>query len=310
MKIDRLLSIIIYLLNRKTVTARELAEKFEVSVRTIQRDIDSLTMAGIPIYAEQGAGGGYGILEHYRLSKQLMSTDDFYFITTALRGLCSAYDHKGISQALEKVSAIHTDEIQGTYRKNDFYIDFTAFQNSNSIRDNFKVIDQALKSSKLIEFEYITSGHNHTTRQVEPLTIAFKWYAWYLLAYCRKRSDFRIFKIGRMRNINVLKECFEPKNIQPEDFFSHDKRDNSDGIIHLKAEIHKSIRIDMEEIYPETIFTKKTDSTYLMEVTLPRNNNTLLGTMMCFGNRVKVIEPVDLRDMILDTVEEVKNAYR
>lgn len=309
MKIDRLLGIIIYLLNRDIVSARELAEKFEVSVRTIQRDMDSLTMAGIPIYAEQGASGGYGILDHYRMSKQLMSTDDFYFITTALRGLCSAYDHQGINQTLEKVEAIHSGNVEGTYSQNDFYIDFTAFQNSETIKTNFKYIDEALKNNQVIDFEYTTSGHQHSKRQVEPLTIAFKWYAWYLLGYCRKRSDFRMFKIARMRNIKVLNDHYVRREFNPEAFLNPSKRQNDEGIIHLKLEIDTSIKIDMEEIYKEARFTKLSDTTYLLEVTLPRNNNTLMGTIMCFGNKAKVIEPIDLKKMILEKTDEIRTVY-
>ena len=106
MKIDRLLGIIIYLLNSKTASAREMAEKFEVSVRTIQRDMDTLGMAGIPIYSEHGAAGGYRIIESYTLDRQIINSNDIHFITTALKGLCSAYDNRDLSKTLEKIKAI------------------------------------------------------------------------------------------------------------------------------------------------------------------------------------------------------------
>ncbi len=115
-----------YLLNRNTVNARELSEHFEVSIRTIQRDIESICAAGIPIYADQGASGGYGIMETYTLNRQIINTDDFFFIITALKGLCSAYENKKIVSTLEKITAYFLNNRKT--QNNNLYIDFTSFK--------------------------------------------------------------------------------------------------------------------------------------------------------------------------------------
>ncbi|MCP4132508.1 MAG: YafY family transcriptional regulator [bacterium] len=309
MKIDRLLGILIYLLNRKSASARELAELFEVSVRTIQRDIDSLCMAGIPVYATQGASGGYSIMDAYTLDKQIINPDDFFFIITALKGLCSAYDNKKVFTTLEKIKSLFSRNSEDDIA-DKLYIDFTAFKESKNMKENFSFIEEGIEHSKLLEFDYTGSNHRHSHRTVEPLTIAFKWHSWYLLAYCREKSDYRLFSISRIRNIKLLNKTFKRKSINPEEFFNQNGENSEEHEISLKLKFDADIRVAMEVNFSGGTITELDNKTCLLEINLPKNEQYWLGMIMSFGNKIKILEPPVLKEMILEKTGEIMALYQ
>ncbi len=310
MRIDRLLEITIYLLNRKKVSASELAKKFEVSVRTIQRDIDSLCLAGIPIYATHGASGGYGIIDTYRLDKQIINNEDFYFIITALKSLCTAYNNKKITKTLEKIESIISRDNNRTYDNDELMIDFTAFQESKGMKENFSAIDNSIKNRKLITFDYTTGGHQQTNRTVEPMTIVFKWHSWYLLAYCKLRSDFRIFSIPRIRNIEISNRSFKRRSVNPVKFFKPDKNDPKDNMIRVKLLFDSQILVAMESYFPQGTITKYNDNYFLMEAILPRREHPWFGLIMTFGEKIKILEPEEIKHKLLSKASEIIKLYQ
>jgi len=199
MKIQRLLSIVTYLLNREIVSASELAVKYAVSVRTIQRDIDTICAAGIPIVSAPGAKGGYGIVEGYRLDRQMIDSDDMISMITSLENFSSlgmkkstnAEGLQDLSSTLEKVKSL-----ANTYQKNKLtglkerlFIDFSSLSIDRSGENNFYAIEQAVNEQKVISFTYGSPQGGYSDREVEPMTIAFKWFSWYLYGFCLKRDD-------------------------------------------------------------------------------------------------------------------------
>lgn len=309
MKIDRLLGIVIYLLNRKKVNAGELAKHFEVSVRTIQRDIDSLSAAGIPVYASHGAAGGYGIIDSYTLNKQIMNLDDLFFIFTALKSLCSAYDNKKILRTLEKIKAVYAKVNIEEYNAQELYIDFTAFSESKNMKQNFPLIEQAIKQNRLLEFDYTTSNHRRSHRIIEPMTIAFKWYTWYLLSYCRTRADYRMFSISRIRNIEILDEEFERRPIDTGDFFNPDSKKTKEESLKLKLRFNNEIKIAIENYFSSGIIMEESDEYSILEIMLPKNEQYWLGMIMSFGNKIKILEPESLKKRMVEKVREIKEIY-
>lgn len=153
MKIDRLIGITMYLLNRNIVSARELADKFEVSVRTIVRDVEALSMAGIPISSSTGASGGYEILDTFKLNKQITNMDDYLFIITALKGMCSAYDNKKLETTLEKLLAAYE------HKNNNqrVFLDFGVVKEGENIPEYIQVFEDAISAEYMVEFDYTDS---------------------------------------------------------------------------------------------------------------------------------------------------------
>ena len=194
MKDNRLFRMLYYILKKGKVTARELAERFEVSIRTIYRDIDSLSSAGIPIYAIQGKGGGIEIADEFVLSKSLLTEDEREQIMTALCGLENV-NKSYENELLTKLSALF--KIKNT---NWIEVDFNSWQNNKLYEQTFNDIKSAILSKNIISFTYFSSNEKETSRRVKPVRLLFKSQDWYLYAFCLLRNDFRYFKLSRIKN--------------------------------------------------------------------------------------------------------------
>ena len=203
MQINRLFEIVYILLERKTITAKELAERFEVSTRTIYRDIEILSQAKIPVYANKGNGGGIGLLEDYVLDKSMLSEEEQNQILFALQSMekISNQDEKNI---LEKMSSIFNKS-----KTNWIDVDFSDWGTNGEQDQTFNLIRNAILKHNVIEFVYYNSYGEEKKRQAEPLQIYFKDKSWYLKAYCRLKQDYRLFKISRMKDIKLLNKTFE-----------------------------------------------------------------------------------------------------
>ncbi|HEL1340952.1 TPA: YafY family transcriptional regulator, partial [Streptococcus equi subsp. zooepidemicus] len=178
MKDNRLFRILYYILEKGKVTARELSDKFEVSVRTIYRDIDSISSAGIPIYATQGKGGGIEIAEDFVLSKSLLSEKEKQQIMSALQGLDNTtIQHE--NELLTKLSALF--KIKNT---SWIEVDFNNWQNNKLYEKTFNDIKSAILSKNIISFTYFSSNEKETNRSVKPVRLLFKSQGWYLYALC------------------------------------------------------------------------------------------------------------------------------
>lgn len=202
--INRLLSIIYILMNKGNVTASELAKRFEVSVRTIYRDIDTLSMAGIPVYTTKGRNGGIRLTEQFVLNKMLVSKKEQQQILAAL-------------SSLRETGAQQEEEILA--KLGDFFmekpeswvaIDFSDW--SGRRQDLFNQIRDAILNRHVIEFDYYGQNGNMTHRCVHPVQLLFKEYTWYVRAFCRTKQAMRLFKVLRMKRVTVLEETFTPEN--------------------------------------------------------------------------------------------------
>lgn len=312
MKIDRLLGIVIQLLNHERVSARELAGKFEVSIRTIQRDIEALSKAGIPVVSSQGSSGGYGIMEGYKLDNQIMDTDDYYFIVTALKGLCSAYGNSRAEQALDKMRSVLPgagERIPGPTGRH-MVIDFGAFRESGHVSEHIPVIEAAVDGARVLEFDYTNSQHECTHRLVEPVAAVLKWHAWYLLAYCQMRCDYRLFRIGRIRNIRITERFFSMKHPIADEIIREMEEENGRAYIRLKLRCRPEIRVSIEDYFPKGMFQMSSDGTFAMETHVPEDEPFWLGALLSYGDKVEVLEPDSLRRSILEKARALEALYR
>ena len=209
MKINRLLEITLLLLNKGTVTARELAERFEVSPRTIYRDIDILSSAGVPVYTNKGRGGGISLLENYTFSKTLVNERERDGLLLALKTL-QATRYPDIEGIINKIGALFKDAAVRDW----VHVDLSPWGSSPNENNKFVNARKAILESKVISFDYISAEGVKSNRSVEPMQLVFKGQAWYLWGYCRKRRDFRTFRISRIRNLLITGEKYHRREIQ------------------------------------------------------------------------------------------------
>lgn len=216
MKVDRLVSIIMVLLNKERIGVQALADMFEVSPRTIYRDIDAINIAGIPIHATPGVGGGFEIMPNYKIDKKVFSSADLAAILMGLSSLSNMIHGGELVNALAKVkSFIPADKAEEIELKaNQICIDLSPWMGNENIQPYLEIIKTALQESKLLSVEYIAHHGNKTVRAVEPYQFVLKSSHWYLYGFCRKRNDFRMFRLSRVSNLQMQEETFTPREYQ------------------------------------------------------------------------------------------------
>lgn len=216
MKVSRLVSIIMILLDKERIGAQELANMFEVSTRTIYRDIDAINIAGIPISSTSGVGGGFEIMKNYKIDRKVFSTTDISTILTGLSSLSNMIQSDELVNALAKVkSFIPVDRVDEIKLKTDqIHIDLSQWIGYRNVQSYLEIIKIALQENKLLSFEYADRHGNKTEREAEPHQIVLKGNHWYFQGYCYKRNDFRLFKLARISNLKLEKIFFTPRDYQ------------------------------------------------------------------------------------------------
>lgn len=297
MKDNRLFRILYYILENGKVTASELADKFEVSVRTIYRDIDSISSAGIPIYALQGKGGGIEIAEDFVLSKSLLSENEKQQIMSALKGLDNtAIQHE--NELLTKLSALF--KIKST---NWIEVDFNNWQNNKLYKKTFDGIKSAILSKNIISFTYFSSNEKETSRSVKPVRLLFKSQDWYLYAFCLLRNDFRYFKLSRIKNLEIHIEKFDDSF---EDVILK-KEMPHDNTVHIKVKFDRKVAFRVyDELNGE--ITEDDEGNLYSEIEIPNDYN-LYNYIFSFGDGAEVLEPKEIRMQIREMIDKMAEKY-
>jgi predicted DNA-binding transcriptional regulator YafY len=224
MKIDRLLGITVYLLNHGKMTAKELSERFEVSIRTIQRDIDSLCAAGIPIRSMIGTNGGYEILNNFQMLNHVANPQDYFFIITALKGLASALGDKSVDHTVEKVVAT-TSYLN---LDNSLSLDLSVLKEDKKIVQALKILNLAIQQKHIVRFNYTNASGKTSLPDIEPIALIYKWYSWYFLGYHSEKLEYRLYKVVMMECISETEKAFihvhQPANHLLQQYFETDKR--------------------------------------------------------------------------------------
>ncbi len=301
MKLDRLLGILTTLLNNNRMTAPQLAEKFEVSRRTINRDIETLCQAGIPIVTQQGGGGGISIADGYKLDKNILTTDELSSIITALRGIGSVSDKSQIERILDKLS---TNKDTLVSLQEPVVIDLASHY-KGSLTQKIKLIKQAIHEKKLIEFDYY-SEKGQSRRRIEPYIVVFQWNEWYMFGFCLQRQDWRMFKLARLWELRLCEEDYIPREIPPEkrNFGTHLPDDKK-----LIALFDPTVKYQLIEAYGPNSFKETEEGSLRLEIGYT-NRDYILGWLLSFGDKAKVIEPVDIADEIKKVAENILKKYK
>lgn len=294
---NRLFEIIYILMQKRKITAKELADRFEVSTRTIYRDIETLSEANIPIYASKGKTGGIGLLDEYVLNKTILSEEEQNQILFALQGMIQVRGQNE-KDVLEKLSILFNKKINDWIK-----IDLSNWSKDNVQENRFDIIKSAILNKKLIEFIYYNSNGEESKRIVEPLQIWFKDKSWYLISYCRNKKDYRIFKIARIKEIKTLQEHFE-REIPKE---PREEKCNFKSIS-LELEISKQMAYRVYDEFENNQISKKENGNFIVKVEYP-DNEWVYGYILSFGEYIKVIAPNRAKDIIKDKLEKTLKNY-
>ncbi|EKF1880542.1 TPA: YafY family transcriptional regulator [Listeria innocua] len=308
MKVDRLMSIVLILLDKERISAQELADRFEVSLRTIYRDIDAIDLAGVPIRSTPGVGGGFEIMPDYKMDSKVFSTADLSAILMGLSSLSNMVRGDELINALAKIkSFIPADRAKEIELKaNQIYIDLSQWTGNNNIQPHVEIIKVALQENKLLTFEYIAHQGNKTVRIVEPYQLVMKSSHWYLYGYCQNRNDFRLFRLSRMSGLQILEDTFTLRDFQKPQLEMEDIIAVMQ--IEIKIRIHQSI-IDRvldycayENFYPDG------EEHYIVSFPFIENEYHY-DILLSFGDKCECLEPLHIREKMKRRIYDIVSIY-
>ena len=308
MKVDRLVSMIMILLEKERIGAQELADLFEVSPRTIYRDIDAINMAGIPVRSVSGVGGGFEIMEQYKIDRKVFSAADLSAILTGLSGLSGIVHGEELAGALAKVRSFipaeRAKEIE--LKANQVLIDLNPWTGNRNIQPYLELIKQAMQESKLLSFGYLDHSGNKSARIAEPYRLVLKGSQWYWQGYCLKSNDFRLFKLSRTSNLNKLEETFAPRE--------HPKPELDASALlaamqtEIKIRIHKSILERVLDYCNDEDVSPDGDEHYIVRYPLIENDY-YYGVLLSFGDICECLEPEHVRAEMKRRIRDIAALY-
>ncbi len=304
MKVERLISILMLLLNKRKLTAKELSEYFEVSIRTIQRDMDTLCGAGIPIYGDVGKYGGYKLTENYKLDRSFLTTKEMDSLVVMLRGFSDTLFSDSIKTILEKMGGLN----KNSSAIGKFRIDLTPWGADKGFQETLNSINKAMDESRLISFEYYDLYNKKTVRKVEPYITILKGGSWYIYAFCMLREKFRLFKIGRIFDLEVLEKEFTPRdNIEdPAELGKKDlKRENCEITIRFSS----AVRGRIPDFFDPRRALENDKGDYIYKTSSPVDE-WLISIIMSFGGDAEVLKPESLRDEIKKRIKKSISLYK
>lgn len=298
--VSRLFQIVYILMDKPYVTAKELSERLDVSERTIYRDLDKLSLAGIPVYTNRGKGGGISLLSDYVIDKMVLTADEKAKIMESLQAL-SAVGYEDEKQALDKLKNFFGDETQDWIE-----IDFSDWGENKEESEIFQKLKYSILHFRYIVIQYFGSNMNNTTRRVKPLKLFFRGQAWYLYGYCELRKDYRFFKLRRIREVVIEPEQFKPEKTAKLSELVNNNYGKNQKTIRVTVEIQKEMAF---RAYDElSDITEKDDKT-LVCVIMVTDIEWFIGYVFSYGTYMKVVQPQEVKDAIKQRISEIGSIY-
>lgn len=308
MKIERMLTIIVMLLNRNRVTANELAEKFEVSVRTIYRDIETINLAGIPIISHSGNNGGFSIYEDYKLNNQVLPLNNLSSLLSVLKDINSTLDDSELDSSIEKLQNIvpenKTEDLN--LHLEQVIIDIHPYGDSPTQKEWVKAIRTAIKQRHILTIDYRNYNNGVSTRQIEPMSLIFKNYTWYLFAYCRLKEDYRLFRVSRIDDFHVEHHVFERREKS-----YHEVRQLSNEqtpMTTLVLKISPIMKARVEDVFNKEDIAVLDTGELLVTATLP-DQEWVVSLIFGFGEHIEVLEPTEWRQKVAAKLKLMTEKY-
>ena len=302
MQIDRLIQIVFLLLSHESITARQLAEELCVSTRTIYRDINILSIAGVPITSQKGYGGGLSLLQGFSLDKSYFTQEEQSHIVQELQILKSS-NYPDADKALNKVAGLFSHNLQSEWLE----IDFSCWGSPEKERNNITALERAIINKYVITFTYFNAELTITDQIVEPLKLVFKSHSWYLVAYSEHKKAIRTFKMSRIRNLHITAQLFDRE--LPEDFSMNPVYREEDDTPIFKLHFSEKIAYKVYDEFQEQYIKKLEDGTLEVTYRYQLSDWTFLY-LLSFGEYVKIIEPVEAGNMLKEKAEKIVSMYR
>lgn len=300
MKIDRLIGILSILLQQEKVTAPFLAEKFEVSRRTIQRDVEDICKAGIPLVTTQGQNGGISIMEGYKMDRTLLTSSDMQAILAGIRSLDSVCGSHKYQQLMEKLSVGNTNILASNQH---IKIDLSSWYKS-SLAPKIETIQNAIAKKQMISFIYY-SPKGESRRKIEPYLLIFQWASWYVWGYCTIRKDYRLFKLNRLLGLENTEEVFVARETP---VFEPEYGNMFCKSVQVKALFTPLVKWRLIDEYGIESFVEQEDGMLLFEFAFS-DKESLFGWLLTFGKEVELLEPKEWRVEFLVQIEEILKKY-
>lgn len=299
MKIDRLIGIITLLLQKDQTTAPELAQRFEVSRRTIQRDIEDICRAGIPVVTVPGYGGGISLAQGYKVMASLLTSGELQAVLAGVKGVDSVSRTSYFQSLADKLHAN-----SGTAAADYFDIDLASHY-QDSLTQKIELLKGAIARRRVVCFDYYSAA-GRSRRTVEPHQIIFRWAAWYVMGYCLLRNDFRLFKLNRIWALQETEVCFLPREVPAErlDLDAHLTRTKAC----LQAVFSPSQAYRLVEQYGPDSFTYQPDGRLLFQRNFSSYDH-MRAWILGFGDCVEVMQPQQLREDILRQAQTMAHIY-
>src|SRR5690606_8380852 len=300
-KIERLISIVMILLQKEVVSASEFSRLFQVTKRTIQRDMETLNYANIPIYAEYGSEGGYALMEEYKFDKRLLNHKDIENILIALGGFEELITNQEIQTTMKKIKGMTSADISPTLD-----LTFYDWPGGRQLNEEVLFIRQEIENNWLLKLEYVDQIGNKTDRLVEPYKVHFRERHWYLLGYSLERKDYRTFKLTRI--LNIQKDGYFVPRTNEE--FQHEKQyKEQEKLVHVHLSIDVAVRDQFIERYGKDAVIKETARSYLATIELPENQYAY-QFLAGFGNKVKILKPKSFITKYVNFLEGAVKLYK
>lgn len=294
MKAQRLLSITMILLGRDCVSASELAERFEVSVRTIYRDIEDLCEAGIPVVAYPGSGGGYGIVRSYKLDRSLIDPAELGQAAATLASLSNALSDRKMSSTADKLRALKPKGMVAGRPVPENYV-FLELAPAQREREKISLIRRAIEDRHRVFITYVDSKGVQSRRYIEPDALVFTWQAWYVFAFCRERKDFRLFKIARIHDVSIQTERFEPHGVDLDSRPWNNHWEESGIFAPCTIRFFDASRV--AEYFDASQIEEESGDSVLVRTSFPVNE-WLVSFLLGLGIPFEVVEPPVLRERV------------
>lgn len=307
MRVYRLLAIIMILLNKNRVSASKLAEKFEVSSRTIYRDIESICQAGIPIVSHQGIDGGFSIMDNYKIDKNLFTAEEMTAILTALEGLNSTISDNSIKYTTEKIKTLFPENLESGNNQ-QIIMDLNPWGKNEELKKKLELIKQAIKNSQTMTIDYINARQEISKREIEALTLVLKGTTWYVYAFCRLRKDYRIFRLSRIIDLSLNNDIFEKIHKDFREYENENPWYNPGKEVALELLFKAEALLYIQDFFAKDQIEKQADGSYLVKTSYPEDN-WVYGFILSFGDMVKVLTPPHIQEIIKQRAEDIRKLY-
>ena len=310
MRLDRLFAITVMLLNRERVSARELADYFEVSIRTIYRDVEAINMAGIPLVSYPGHQGGFAILDSYKLDHQFLSRKDMVTLLGTLRGVNDAFQSREMDLLIEKLTSIlpHAQAGELNSALDEIIFDVVPWGLPQNKLNGLQIVRQAVHEKRLLQFTYRNLNLELCRRTIEPISLVNKGAAWYVFAYCRLKEDFRIFRISRMEDVSLLPESFNERGVTYRAYLAQQPAREVQGFVDVTLHFDALVKNQgMENFDPQSI-TEDEQGGAMVCLHVDKSE-WLYAIILSYGEHVEVVSPQWLREKIRQKIIAMQQLY-